>query len=551
MWNSRSVAGGEDTSSIVLRVFGRPPCPEDWCCVGRWSFAAAWLADDEPAARQLARARLTGACALATSAAIVAGRGDAERFTLVAALARLAASFDSKEGLLTTAADRAVDEMAPRLFHDGVALRSSVGRERAAFAPRFDLESFTKAMLEVGPERHVLLRDGYSSLESALASARGACPALRTLRLFLQATLTLEGTDASFQAERRQEGEEEPFRVLRAWLAADLALSQRRVGAFTSAWSKAARESGDALSLALAAVSSGGMVSQGLAKALVEEPWALPLALATTSEPDHASMLLDFGEQAQKASRVLAMQEIAAWRDQASAVEELENALGIAVIASANAREGFHDLEKSPGQDLFTAWLQVRLSREGTNALRQSVQRSTANEAERLMEEVREAEAKIEAVRQRYEAKAALARAQVDAITPSPEGWEVSEGRGQKGCLLGLGAGASVIATYVLVGFLTGAGRTFERIAPLIVSVAAVPVSVGILAYVATVASRTWSLSQRTRQSGQSRNDFERVFESLSAEYTSALENAQRVFQEASTSRVLFEQQSSTLKNAA
>lgn len=534
----------DETSTPVLRIFGREPVAEDWRNVGRWAYASAWLSEDAATARQLVRARLAGASALATAAAMAAGRGDAERFTLVSALARLSAAFETGEGALVDAAERTVEEMSAQLVRDGAALRAATSRERSALMPRFSLESFAAALLDVGQDRHVFLREAASSLDEAMTMVRGSCPALKTLSLFLHATLALDAQDASSMLEAAPGADSGPIPVLALWLTADLALSARRARAFETAWSMAARASGDALSRALAGLASGAMVMKGVVDAFQEDPWALALALAMTSEPEHAGLLLDCGAQAQQAARIAAARAVERWAAQGSRIEELEEKLGLAVIASAEAREGYRELLGGGALDLFSAWNVVRLAEECTSALRQAAERSVAAETTRRKEEVRRARIALEAARGGREAAIEGAREQAKSTEAPVQGpSEAAEQGAQRGCLFGLGAGAAVMATYVAVGLFAGPGGPIERIAPLVVGVAALPVIAGILSFVAVSARRASALAERTRQRDRASREFDRLKAAAEKAHNAAVEECRQALFDAEAQLNDFERQ--------
>ena len=524
----------EESSLAVLRLFGREPLVEDWRCVGRWAYAAAWVSEDRATAREVVRARLGGAAALATAAALAAGRGDTDRFVLVSAIARLKEAFGSSEGAFGTVAERAVDEAAGQLASDGNALRSATYRERAAFAPRFGLEGFAAAMLDVGPERNVQLREAARTLDEALLTARGACPALRTLRLFLHASLAFDTHDATVAVEAAPMVENgDPLVALGLWLSADLALAARRATAYEAAWSAAARVSGDALSRAVAGLSGGSMLSKGLGEALQDDPMALLLVLAMTSEGEHASALLDLGVHAQTTGRIAAEKEVKRWTAAAQRVDDLESKLGISILAPVEARAGHREQGNVGGLDLFAVWRLARRAGEARVALREATSQSIAAESARRKEAARRAKATLERARQAYEEALDAARAGLEALPIGPTVDARAEESAQRGCVFGFGAGCSVIATYAVLGLVIGTGGLLGRIAPIVVAVAALPVLAAVVAQVAVAMRRAVATADAHRRRTAASKEYERARMDVEKDHAGRLAEMREALSEA------------------
>ena len=500
--------------------------------MGRWAYGAAWLAADRSTARDLASARLAGAAGAATSAAIGAGRGDAERFLLVSALARLSEAIERGSGALAEAVERAVEEEAARLVDDGATLRALTARERTAFVPRFGLESFDAALRELGPDRHVLLREAAAQLEAGLMGTREPCPALRALRLYLQATLALDASEATVAVEAAPTSGVEPVRTLGIWLTAVLALAARRATAFAAAWASAARTSKDALSKTLAGLTSGAMLANNVVEALMEEPWALVHALAMTTEPEHAAAILDCGAQAQTRLRTQAAQSVAAWAAHADRAEELERRLGVAVLASNRDRKGHRDHRSAGSLDLFGAWNAQRAAETAQAALGAAMDRAMVAETARRREAVRQAKGALEGLRRAHEAALEAARAKLDSV---PTGADVSpddEGA-QRGCVFGFGAGCSVMATYAAIGLVLGTGGVVGRVAPLVVGVAALPVGAAIFVQVAQGIRRAARANEATKRRASASEAFERARRATDSSHGSLLAEARGALEEA------------------
>ena len=480
--------------------------------MGRWAFAAAWVSEDRATARDVVRARLAGAADIATRAAMAAGRGDADRFVLVSAIARLKEAFEGGEGTLAEMAFRAMDEAAGQLVANGSALRSAVQRERAAFAPRFGLEGFAAAMLDAGSERNVLMREASRGLDEALLTARGPCPALRTLRLFLRASLAIDSNDPFAVPEGSTTAKgHDPVAVLGMWLAADLALASRRGSAYEAALRAAAKASGDALSRTISGLAAGERSSKGVAQALQADPVALLLALAMTTTAEHASALLDHGVQAQSLGRVEAGREVVRWGAEARRVDELEARLGVSVQAPGGARQGHRDHENVGGLDLFAAWHAARTAQDACASLREGALRSVSAESKRRREAVRRAKAALDRAKRAYEAELEAGRGRLETAAPRPVVDERAEESAQRGCVFGFGAGCSVLGTYAAVGVVIGTGGIVGRIAPIVVGVAAIPVATAIVIQVALSARRALAAAEANRRRTVASAEFERL----------------------------------------
>lgn len=407
--------------------------------------------------------------------------------------------------------ERAVHEAAAQLVADGTALRSAMFRERAAFAPRFGLEGFAAGMLDVGSERNVLLRQACRELEEVLLTARNPCPALRTLRLFLHASLALGSQDASAALEAPPSGANDPVSTLGIWLTADLALEARRAEAYEGAWSAAVRASGDALSRMVVGLASGAMISKSVAEALRTDPTALVLALAMTNEVEHASALLDSGVQAQALGRAHARKEVARWAAQAKRIDEIQARLGIAIVATTEMREGHRAYENVGGIDLFSAWHVGRYAEDARVSIQECVARSLSEEKMKRIEAVRRAKAALEQAKGRYDAMIEAARRQRDGVSVGPVMDEQAEESAHRGCLYGFGAGCSVIATYAVITIVLGVGGLVGRIAPIVVGIAAIPVGAAVAVQIAVAIRRAkaTALAHRTRLAATA--EFERV----------------------------------------
>ena len=491
---------GAESSLTVLRLFGHPPTLDDLRYVGRWSYAAAWLARDRTTAREIVRARLRVAVAEATAAAMSVGRGDANRFVLVSALARLAVAIDGASGPLADAVERAIAQAADSLVRDGAELRKSTQRECAAIAPRLGLDTFEAGLLDVGQERHVLMREVASSLDEALIATKGTCPALQVMRLFLQATLKPEFHESDGFSHPSSFRERDPVATHGAWLMADLALISRRASAYEAAWCLAVRASGDAFSRAIAGLSTGASLPKGSPEAFAEDPWALPLALAMTSTPEHAKTLLDLGVRGQAHERIGAKRAVARWAAQSQRLEEVEASLAIRVLVSCEMREGHREPVDCDGLDLFSAWHVVQRAEESERTLRASLEGTIGAETTARREAVRKAKGKVESLSAAYEKELDSLRSRADAPIQLPEGFEQAEAGVQRGCLYGIGVGGSVLGTYAAVTLFVGAQGIVGKLAPLVVGVAALPVAAAIVAQIALTFRRSAATMEAKRQ---------------------------------------------------
>ena len=541
---------------MSLRIFGREPSVEDWRCVGRWHYAAAWLADDLATARAFVRARLGGAAEIATTAAMGAGRGDADRFLLVSALARLPEAIHEGGGSLGTVAERAIEETALALYEEGAALRGATKRERAAFAPRFSLESFDAAMHEVGIDRHVVLRELAAQLDEALLETKADAPCLRTMRLFLAATLCLDSADVGGAFERAPTGwGEDRVAALACLLTADLALTARRSAAYEAAWASAVRVSTDGLSRILAALTSGAAQANNVVAAIGEDPWALVLALAMTTQPEHASALLDWGVLAQGERRARAAKSVALWAQQTMRIEDMERRMSIEIAASVEDRQG-HETLAVGGLDLFGLWNAIRVTEEARAALTLATESSLAAEAGRRRDAVKKAKTSLETVREAYESVLEAAKAthqrKVETEDASFEE-KVGDGSGpQKGCVYGFGAGCSVVATYVVIGVIVGTGGMMGKIGPAVMAIAAVPVAAAIVVQVAYAIRRSAALAEAEGKRKAAMSELERARGIADREHGTALKDRRLHLEEVEESLGAFERLlASSLRTAA
>ena len=484
----------------VLRLFGRTPTSEDLRCVGRWSYAATWIAEDRTTARDLVRARMTCAATFATSAATKSGKGDAERFALVNAIARLGGALMAGTGPLAAATERAVEESATALLRDGKTLRTATGREHAAIATIPFLDAFTAAMHDSGPERHVLFREVSSKLDEALIDSDGPFPALRTLRLYLRATLALDASEtpdldasATTQAGRL-------FATLGAWLSGDLALASRRATAYQKAWSAAARCSGDALSRIVAGLASDAMLTKGVADAMAEDPWALPLALGMTSEPEHASVLLEFGAHVQTHLRRHAAEAVGRWAAEVVRLAEFEERLGVLTPVTTELREGHQEFASCGSLDLFAVWHVARRAEEARTALRDAMDLCLATETSGRREAVRRAKETLQRLREAYENDLESARARAEEPLPPPDGLLAAEASANRGCFVAVGSAFAVMAVYAVVSLTMGSNGIVGRLAPVVLGVAAIPGAASVVAQIAVSLRRSRASREASRR---------------------------------------------------
>ena len=276
------------------------------------------------------------------------------------------------------------------------------------------------------------------------------------------------------------------------------------------------------------------MLSKGVVEAFVEDPWALPLALAMTVEPQHASALLDCGVQAQAALRAQAGKEIARWATQSMRVDDLESSLGIDIVVSPETRDGYREYESCGGLDLFSAWSVVRGAEEARSILRESVDRSVRVETSKRREAVRRAKNALHSLREAYEAAIEAIRVQAEVPLESVSELAQAEASAHQGCLFGFGAGCSVMATYAVVGMIAGTGGIVGRIAPLVVGIAALPIAAAITVQLAASmrkASVTAGINRRkaaaSAEMERLRNIAERTHGGPMAQAREALEAAE------------------------
>lgn len=538
-WKKTIVETAEESSLVVLRLFGREPAAEEWRCLGRWAYAAAWLAEDRIKARELVWARLGWAVEEATRAAMSAGRGDADRYALVSAIARLPEAIETRRGPLADAVERAVEQAAARLAQDGATLRGLTQREQAAMAPRFGLSAFSAALLDVGPDRQVMLRESLASLEEALLAIRGPCPALRTLRLFLQAAL---GKDGASTIDGGLSTSGDPVATLGLWLQADLALLARKAAAYGAAWASAAGIAGDPLSRTLAGLATGAMGTHKVVDALASDPWALLVALAMTTEPEHAAALLECGAQAQKTSRGKAARSVREWVGQADRANDLERRLGISVVAPYEFRQGHREMAQTANLDLFSAWSVADMAEEARDALRGAIQKGIETESVRRQEGVRQAKASLESVQRRYDLELEAAREKLTIDCGPVVVYEDDEGA-QRGCVYGFGAGCGVMGTYIAAGLAIGTGGMMGRIAPLVIAIAALPVGAAIVVQIAYGLRRAAREAEASRRRSALTQEFERTRREAEKAHRAALAKGREGLEEAESELATFERQ--------
>lgn len=532
----------EESSPAVLKLFGREPLAEDWRFVGRWAYGAAWLSQDRATARELIRFRLESTAEAATIAAMSAGPGEAGRYSLVSAIARLPEAIRG-EGAYAGAVERAIDEAAEALVDDGKDLRDLTMEERVTYAPRFHLEGFEAAMHELGPDRHVLLREVASQLDDAVSTARGACLSLRALRLFLQSTLSMDSHETSTAFEAGVEDYGDPVVRLGIWLLGDLALNAQRATRYEKAWSVAARVCGDPLSKTLAGLTSGSMATSDVASALFRDPWTLVTALAMTTDPQHASALLDCAVQAQTERRQVAARELARWAAKAKRIDDLENQAGLAVLTAYEDREGFRDCPPVGSIDLFNAWYWSSLAAESARTLAEAADRSTRLEMERRRSKVRLARASLDAAREAHEAMLEAARRRLEErLRRDREALGIQDGASaHRGCLYGFGAGCSVMATYAFISVVMGMGGLMGKIAPIVVAVAAMPVAAAIVAQMALALRRAAATAEAQRRREVAENEFEREKAAAERQTSATLTEGRHLLEEAEANLTEFE----------
>lgn len=534
----------EASSPAVLMLFGREPQADDWRYVGRWAYGAAWLAKDRLMARELVRSRLERTAEAATAAALSAGPGDKERHALVSAIARIPEAIRG-EGAFVGAVDRAIDEGAAVLLAEGKDLREITADERISYATRFHLEGFDTAMREVGPDRHILLREVLAQLDEAVSAARGSCLSLRALRLFLQSTLSMDSHEAPAIFEAGSEEYGDPVVRMGIWLLADLALTAQRGPRYENAWAASSRASGDPLSKILAGLSSAARSRGEMTAAIVADPWALVSALALITEPAHASVLLDCAVEAQFERRQFAAREVKRWKARAHRVTELEQRAGLAVLTAHEDREGHRECPQVGTIDLFNAWYWATAASKATQVLAEASDRTVRLEMERRRAKVRMASASVDSARQTQEAAIEAARQRMnERLKQDREKFVQPDGTAaHRGCMYGFSAGCGVMATYAFLGVVVGMEGLMGRIAPLVVAIAALPMGAAILAQLALAMKRAAANAEAQRRRESAEAEFERARLAAERQMGTVFVEARRIQEEAEKELAEFERQ--------
>ncbi len=495
-------------------------------------------------ARELVRSRLEKTAEAATVAALAAGQGDKERHALVSAIARIPAAIRG-EGAFMGAVERAIDEGASALLEQGKDLREVTSDERISFATRFHLEGFDTAMREVGPDRHVLLREVLSQLDEAVSVARGACLSLRALRLFLQSTLAMDSHEAPaiFESGFGEYGD--PVVRMGLWLLADLALTAQRASRYEKAWATAARTSADPLSRILAGLSATTTSGADMVSAITADPWALVSALALTTEPAHASALLDCAVEAQFERRQFAAREVKRWKAKVHRVTELEQRASLAVITAHEDREGHRECPPVGNIDLFNAWYWATAAGKSTQNLGEASDRAVRVEMERRRAKIRMAASAVDAAQRAQEAATEAARQRLnERLKEDREKLKLPDGTAaHRGCMYGFGAGCGVMATYAFVGVIVGMEGLLGRIAPLVVAVAALPMGAAILAQLALAMRRASANAEAQRRRESAEAEFERARAAAERQMGGAFTEARRAQEEAEKELTEFERQ--------
>jgi hypothetical protein len=527
-----------------MKLFGREPSVEDWRFVGRWAYGSAWLAEDIDTARELVLARFIGTAEAATAAAMAAGRGDADRLALVSAIARLPEALRTGSGPYSPIVDRAIEEAVEQLLADGEYLRKRAEHERTMFAPRFHTDGFSGAMNEVGAHRGVLLREVLGQLQDALALSNESCPTLKSLALFLNSMLGVDSheTTSTFEGLEDKEG---PLARMGIWLVADVALASRRAARYSKAWAAAARTCGDPLSKTIAGLTTGAMQSNDVAGAILADPWALIVALAMTSQAEHASALLDYGVQAQREHRSRAAKEIRQWSATVLRADDLEKRTGIAVLAPYEEREGYRECPTMADADLLTAWHWGTRAAQADASLGKAIDHSVAQELGRRTTAVKNARASLDSVRATREAMIENAQHEYDeSLRHRGTAAELQQdANAQRGCMFGMGAGCSVMATYMAVCVVLGTGGLMGKIAPLVVAIAALPVGAAVVVQVGSSLRRVAKSTEEVKRRELAKKKFELAKEAAHEATSAAQEKGRRLLEEAETKLASFERQ--------
>ncbi|RYG24249.1 hypothetical protein EON82_11440 [bacterium] len=544
-WNNPGiVVVGEESVPAVMKLFGREPSVEDWRYVGRWSYGSAWLAVDQATARDLVYARFLGTAEAAMAAAKNAGRGNGDRAALVNAIGRLPEALRTGKGPFASIVSAAIDEAVEQLLEEGQRLRKQTESERSLFAPRFHTDGFVGAMNEVGVHRVVLLKEVLGQLQDALALANEGCPALKAMALFLNSILGVDSHESTSTFEC-MEDKSGPLARMGMWLVADVALTSRRAARYSKAWATSARSCGDPISKMVAGLTSGAMQSHHVAEAIYADPWALIVALAMTSEAEHASALLDYGVQAQQQHRSRAATEIRQWSAAVLRADELERKVGIAVLAPYEEREGCRECPMASDADLLTAWHWGATAELAAASLTRAIEQCVATELGRRAAAVRSAKTSVDGVRAARESMIEAAKHEFEETLRhgSAAARLQNDAGAQKGCLFGMGAGCSVMGTYIAICVVAGTAGIVGKVAPLVVAIAALPMGAAIVVQVASSLRRSALNAEDAKRREAAKEKFERAKKAAEELTSAALEKGRRSLEEAETKLTSFEQQ--------
>ena len=425
------------------------------------------------------------------------------------------------------------------------------GRQRNASDPHvreeFGLETFEAGLYDVGQERHVLLREASAPLDEALRTDKGECPALQAMRLFLSATLATEPHEAFSLSSSANFREKDVVTAYGAWLMADVALSARRASAYEASWSLAFRASEDALSRALSCLASGTMRSRGIAEAFAEDPWALPLTLAMTSEAEHASAVLDFGVLAHAQKRIEAKRALTGWATEAERLVKVEKALNFPVLTSSDLREASQEAPNVEGLDLFSLWHLTRTAEEAQQALRSSIEKTLIGQAASRREAVRRAKLALDRLRQDYENELDAQRERSEAPVDLPPSLLQAEAGAQRGCFYGVGVAGCVLASYAALTLLRGSEGAIGRLAPLVLGVAALPVAAAITVQMALTIRRSAAHSEIRRVRKKASDAYSRARTEVETRYRVLLGTSREALAQAEANLAALEKNASKL----
>lgn len=527
-----------DVDPIARSVFGREVLPEDRTNLGRWAYAATWLADTEANASALYRAHLALMAEAAMASAGRAGHGGEKRLALVTALARLTDALKDSQGPMVEPVQHAVARGALLLMEDCQSLRAATAREWTLHVPRVSLLSFEMAIKDDGPDRNVVLREVFQALEEARAEATQFAPAIELMWRYLSLTLEPDDSETVSQEDlARAATSKSPIPRLFAWIAADQALLSRRAGAYGSAWFTAATRGGDALSRLFACLSAGSWRTVPYIDALAEDPWALVTALAMTSTKEEADMLLTAAIEAQASTLKIAAKRLGEWRTQALAVSSVEERTGIAVLSDSDDRHGHEGLPSLQSMDLFSLWSVVERASNARTALKGAIDRAIAGESTRRHEALRRARARYEAEKKAYDLSIEAAqRAHRERETEFRKVFNDQAGDGssaQKGCMLGMGAGCSVVSMYLAAGVILGTGGLIGHIGPLVVGVAAVPCAAALFVQIVYHTKRAAAAAEMNRKNARSLQVLERAREQAEQKHGTLIFEAEQTLEAA------------------